>query len=322
MKAIVQHEYGSPDVLRLEDVEKPVPDDDEVLVRVRATSVNPYDWHVMRGTPHLVRMQFGLRRPKESIQGADMAGRVEAVGKEVTEFQPGDEVFSETRRSFAEYVCVREDRLARKPANVSFEQAAAVPLAGLTALQGLRDKGQVQQGDRVLVNGASGGVGTFAVQIAKSLGAHVTGVTSTKNVDMVLAIGADEVVDYTREDFTQSTDRYEVIFDTIGNHSPSANRRVMVPEGRYVAVGKSEMGDWVGPLSMLFGVLLASIVGKQKMVPLLAKADKGDLELLSGLVEDGHVTPVIDRHYELADVAEAIRYLEQGHASGKVVITM
>jgi len=322
MKAIVQYEYGSPDILRLEDVEKPIPDDDEVLVRVQASSVNPYDWHVMRGTPYLVRMQFGLRKPKEPIQGADMAGRVEAVGKDVTEFQPGDEVFSETRRSFAEYVCVRQDRLALKPANVSFEQAAAVPLAGLTALQGLRDKGQVQQGDRVLVNGASGGVGTFAVQIAKSLGAHVTGVTSTKNVDMVLSIGADEVVDYTREDFTQGADRYDVIFDTIGNHNPSDNRRVMATEGVYVAVGKSKMGNWIGPLSMLLGVLVVSLVGKQKMVPLLAKTNRDDLETLSRLVEGGHVTPVIDRTYELADVAKAIRYLEKGRASGKVVITL
>jgi len=322
MKAIVQYEYGSPDVLKLEDVEKPIPDADEVLVRVRASSVNPYDWHIMRGTPYLVHMQMGLFKPKVTIQGADMAGEIVAIGTDVTDFEPGDEVFAETRRSFAEYVCVRQDRLAQKPANVSFEEAAAVPLAGLTALQGLRDKGHVRPGDRVLVNGASGGVGTFAVQIAKSLGAHVTGVTSTKNVDMVRSIGADEVVDYTREDFTQSGDRYNVIFDTIGNHTLSDTRRVMASDGKYVAVGKSEMGDWVGPLSMLFGVLIASIARKQKMVPLLAKTSKDDLEILSRLVEDGHVTPVIDRHYELAEVAEAIRYLEQGHASGKVVITV
>lgn len=322
MKAIVQYEFGSPDVLRLEDVEKPIPNDDEVLVRVHASSVNPYDWHVMRGTPYLVRLQVGMFKPKDTIQGSDMAGQVAAVGKDVTEFQPGDEVFAETRRSFAEFVCVPQDRLARKPTNVSFEQAAAVPLAGLTALQGLRDKGLVQPGDRVLVNGASGGVGTFAVQIARSLGAHVTGVTSTKNVDMVLSIGADEVVDYTQQDFTENADRYDMILDTIGNHSMSEYKRVMSPDGRYVAVGKDDMGDWIGPLSMVLGVLVASLAGRQKMVPLLARVNKDDLEILSGLLEDGHVIPVIDRRYELADVADAIRYLEQGHASGKVVITV
>jgi len=322
MKAIVQYKFGSPDVLKLEDVEKPTPGDDEVLVRVLASSVNPYDWHVMRGKPYLARAQVGLFKPKDTIQGADMAGQVEAVGADVTEFQPGDEVFSETRRSFAEYVCVRQDRLARKPANVSFEQAAAVPLAGLTALQGLRDKGRVRPGDTVLVNGASGGVGTFAVQIAKSLGAHVTGVTSTKNVDLVLSIGADGAVDYTQEDFTRTTDRYNVILDTIGNHTLSDNRRVMASDATYVAVGKSEMGNWVGPLSMLLGVLLASVVGKQRMVPLLAKVTKEDLEVLSGLLEDGHVAPVIDRQYELAQVPDAIRYLEEGHARGKVVISV
>jgi len=322
VKAIVQYEYGSPDVLKLEDVEKPVPQDDEVLVRVHASSVNPADWHIMRGVPYLVRAQFGLHRPKDAIQGADMAGTVDAVGSDVTGFVPGHEVFAETRRSFAEYVCVRQDRLALKPVNVSFEQAAAVPLAGLTALQGLRDKGQVQPGDNVLVNGASGGVGTFAVQIAKSLGAQVTGVTSTRNVDMVLSIGADEVVDYTRADFTKSADRYNVILDTIGNHSMSDNRRVLVSDGTYVAVGKGEMGDWIGPLSMLFGVLFASVVGKQKMVPLLAKASKEDLEVLCGLVEDGQLTPVIDRQYELGEVPDAIRYLEEGHARGKVVISI
>jgi len=322
MKAIVQYEFGSPDVLRLEDVERPIPQDDEVLVRVRASSVNPADWHMMRGTPYLARIQAGLFKPKDTIQGADMAGEVEAVGNDVTEFHPGDEVFAETRRSFAEYVCVREDRLVGKPTNVSFEEAAAVPLAGLTALQGLRDKGKVQPGDRVLINGASGGVGTLAVQIAKWLGAHVTGVTSARNVDMVLSIGADEVVDYTREDFTRGADRYDVIFDTIGNHSPADIRKVMTSDATYVAVGKDEMGDWIGPLSMLFGVLFASVVGKQKMVPLLAKVTKEDLEVLSGLVEDGHVKPVIDRKYELANVADAIRYLEEGHARGKVVITV
>ncbi len=322
MKAIVQYEFGSPDVLRFEDVEKPIPHDDEVLVRVHASSVNPYDWHVMRGRPYLARTQVGLLRPKDTIQGADMAGEVEAVGKDVTEFQPGDGVFSETRRAFAEYVCVREDRLAHKPTNVSFEEAAAVPLAGLTALQGLRDKGRVQPGDKVLVNGASGGVGTFAVQIAKWLGAQVTGVTSTKNVDMVLSIGADEVVDYTRDDYTRRDNRYDVILDTIGNHAPSDNKSVMVSDATYVLVGKAEMGDWVGPLSMLFGVLLASATGKQKMVPLLAKVTREDLDVLSGLLEGGQIAPVIDSRYELADVADAIRYLEEGHASGKVVITV
>ncbi len=265
MKAIVQHAYGSPDALKLEDHAVPVPRDDEVLIRVRASSVNPYDWHLMRGKPYLARTQVGLLKPKNSIPGADMAGHIEGVGKDVTEFRPGDEVFSDiSAGAFAEYVCVRSDRLALKPSNVSFEQAAAVPLAGITALQGLRDKGDVQSGHNVLVNGASGGVGTFAVQIAKSFGAHVTAVTSKKNADLVTSIGADHVVDYTKEDFTLGSQRYDVIFDSIGNHPLSHVKRAMEPDGTFVAIGKSEMGDWIGPLSFLVSLVATSSIGETR----------------------------------------------------------
>lgn len=323
MKAIVQDAYGSPDALKLENVDEPIPQDDEVLVRVHASSVNPYDWHLMRGKPYLARTQVGLLRPKHPIPGADMAGRVEGVGKDVTEFRPGDEVFSEAGSgAFAEFVCVRTDRLAVKPSNVSFELAAAVPMAGLTALQGLRDKGQVQSEDRVLVNGASGGVGTLAVQIAKSFGAHVTAVTSTTNVDLVRSIGADDVVDYTKEDFTQGAQRFDVILDTIGNHRLSHVKRALAPDGIFVAVGKSDMGDWIGPLAFLGSLFVSSILGKHKMVPLLAKVNQEDLEALAGLLESGAIAPVIDRQYELANVADAIRYIEEGHAKGKVVISV
>jgi len=323
VKAIVQYAYGSPDALNFEDVDEPVPQDNEVLVRVHASSVNPYDWHLMRGKPYLVRAQIGLLRPKHAIPGADMAGRIEEVGKGVTEFRTGDEVFGDIGAgAFAEYVCVRSDRLALKPSIVSFEQAAAVPLAGLTALQGLRDKGRLQSGDKMLVNGASGGVGTSAVQIAKSFGAHVTAVTSTKNVDLVMSIGADDVVDYTKENFTAGAQRYDVILDTIGNHALSQVKRAMESDGTFVAVGKSDMGNWVGPLSFLVSLVITSGVGSHKMVPVLAKANQADLQVLAGLLEVGKITPVIDRQYVLADVSEAIRYLELGHASGKVVITV
>lgn len=323
MKAIVQDAYGSPNALKLENVDEPIPQDDEVLVRVHASSVNPYDWHLMRGKPYLARTQVGLLRPKHPIPGADMAGRVEGVGKDVTEFRPGDEVFSEAGSgAFAEFVCVRTDRLALKPSNVSFELAAAVPMAGLTALQGLRDKGQLRSGDTVLVNGASGGVGTFAVQIAKSLGARVTAVTSTKNVDLVMSIGADDVVDYTKEDFTTGAHQYDVILDIIGNHPLSHAKRALARDGTFVAVGKNDMGDWLGPLSLLASLFLTSAVGRHKMVPLLAKVKQEDLEALAGLLESGEIAPVIDRQYELANVADAIRYIEEGHARGKVVISV
>lgn len=323
MKAVVQHAYGSPDTLKFEDVAEPIPRDDEVLIRVHASSVNPYDWHLMRGKPYLARTQVGLLKPKDSIPGADVAGRIESVGKDVTAFRPGDEVFGDiSAGAFAEYVCVRPDRLTHKPANVSFEHAAAVPLAGITALQGLRDKGHVQSGDKVLVNGASGGVGTFAIQIAKSFGTHVTAVTSKKNADLVTSIGADDVVDYTKEDFTGGVQRYDVILDTIGNHPLSRVKRAMEPDGTFVAIGKSEMGDWIGPLSFLASLIATSSIGRHKMVPLLAKVKQADLEVLAGMLESGQITPVVDRQYELADVADAIRYIEEGHARGKVTITV
>jgi NADPH:quinone reductase-like Zn-dependent oxidoreductase len=252
MQAIVYCDYGSPDVLKLEGVEKPTPKDDEVLVRVRAASVNPLDWHYMRGTPYLLRIEAGLRKPKIIRLGVDFAGTVEAVGKDVTQFKPGDDVFGGKTGAFAEYVSVRESRaLALKPANMTFEQAAAVPIAAVTALQGLRDKGQVQPGQRVLINGASGGVGTFAVQIAKSLGANVTGVCSTRNVEMVRSIGADQVVDYTKDDYTKGGERYDVIIDNVGNHSLLDNRRVLNPKGKYVLIGGGgpNDGNWIGPMA-------------------------------------------------------------------------
>lgn len=322
MKAIVHHEYGSPDVLELQEVTKPVVKDDDVLVRVRAASVNPLDWHFVRGTPYVVRVQTGLSRPKNHIPGVDVAGRVEAVGRNVTKFQPGDEVFGGSGGSFAEYVCVSERRIVLKPANVSFEQAAAVPIAGLTALQALRDKGQIQPGHKVLINGASGGVGTFAVQIANSFGAEVTGVCSTRNVDMVRSIRADSVIDYSHEVFTQSGERYDLILDMVGNRPMSEIRRILNPEGIYVSVGVAQMGNWIGPLTGVLKVLAASLIGSQKMVPMLAKQTNEDLVVLRELLEAGEMTPVIDRQYELSDVPQAIRYLEEGHAQGKVVITV
>jgi len=322
MKAIVHHEYGSPDVLELQEVAKPIVKDDDMLVRVHAASVNPLDWHFVRGTPYLVRMQAGLSRPKNHIPGVDVAGQVEEVGRNVTKFQPGDEVFGGSGGSFAEYVCVSEGRVVLKPANVTFEQAAAVPIAALTALQGLRDKGGIRQGHKVLINGASGGVGTFAVQIANSFGAEVTGVCSTRNVDMVRSIGADQVIDYAQESFTEGGRRYDLILDMVGNRSMSECRRTLNPEGTYVSVGAAQMGDWVGPLTAALKVLVGSLLGSQKMVPMLTKQTNEDLVVLQELLESGEMTPVIDRQYELSEVPQAIRYLEEGHAQGKVVITM
>jgi NADPH:quinone reductase-like Zn-dependent oxidoreductase len=322
MKAITYHKYGSPDVLELADIDKPVAGDDDVLVRVHAASVNPYDWHVMRGTPYLVRLMAGLLKPKATRLGVDAAGRVEAVGGNVTRFQAGDEVFGACNGAFAEYACASEGALVSKPANVTFEHAAAVPIAALTSLQGLRDKGRIQSGHKVLINGAAGGVGTFAVQIAKSLGAEVTGVCSTRNVAMVRSIGADHVVDYTQEDFTQGTRRYDLIFDAVGNHSLSENRRVLGPKAALVLVGAPE-GNWLGPLLPPLKALVMSRFVSQTLAPLMGRVrNKEDLSTLQGLLEAGKVTPVIDRTYPLSEVAEAIRYLEAGHARGKVVITV
>jgi NADPH:quinone reductase-like Zn-dependent oxidoreductase len=320
VKAIVYRTYGSPDVLRYEEVEKPTVRDDDVLIRLRAASVNPVDWHFMRGEPYIGRAMMGLRKPRLPRLGVDLAGQVEAVGRNVTQFRPGDEVFGASRGTLAEYVCAKEAAVVRKPANVTFEQAAAVPVAALTALQGLRDKGRVQPGQKVLINGAAGGVGTFAVQIAKWLGADVTGVCRTANVDMVRSIGADHVVDYTREDFTQSGQRYDVLFDCVGNHSLSACRRVMSPRGTYVIVG-GPAGRWITPIPEALKALLVSLFISQNVAMFLARPSKEDLNLLRELMETGKLTPVVDKRYGLSEAPEAMRYLETGHARGKVVVT-
>ena len=321
MKAIIYRNYGSPDVLRLEEIEKPVPQDNEVLIEVRAASVNPLDFHLMKGTPRVARIMTGLLKPKVTRPGVDVAGVVEAVGSNVTQFHAGDGVLGSCKGAFAEYVCASEGALVLKPANLTFEQAAAVPVAAFTSLQGLRDKGRIQPGHKVLINGAAGGVGTFAVQIAKSFGAHVTGVCSTRNVEMVRSIGADYVIDYTQEDYTQSGQRYDLIFDTVGNHSLSDNRRVLGSKGALVMAG--------GPTDSLLGILLpplrALVMSRfvsQTLVPFLARRRKEDLIIMQELLEAGKVTPVIDRTYPLSEVSEAVRYLEEGHARGKVVITL
>ena len=327
MKAVRYHRYGGPDVLELQEVAMPAAGDGELLVRVRAASVNPLDWHFMRGAPYLVRMMAGLSRPKPSASrlGADMAGTVEAVGQNVTGFQPGDEVFGglEERGTLAEYISVRADAVVlQKPAGLTFEQAAAEPVAAFTALQALRDKGRVQSGQKVLINGASGGVGTFAVQIAKALGAEVTGVCSTANVGMVASIGADHVVDYTREDFTRAERRYDLLIDIAGNRSLAETRRVLAPKGALVLVGGPNKGRWIGPFGRTIRMLMQSPAVSQRMVSFLAHQNRDDLAVLRELLDAGKVTPVIDRAYRLNQVAEAVRYLETGHARGKVVITV
>lgn len=322
MKAIVFHEYGSPDVLRLEEMEKPVPQDNEVLIKLQATAANAADWHLLRGDPFLVRLFSGLLKPKMKILGADIAGQVEAVGRTVTEFRPGDEVFGDISGhgwgGFAEYVCVPENAVLLKPTNISFLQAAAVPMAAVTALQGLRDKGNIQAGQKVLIYGASGGVGTFAVQIAKALGAEVTAVCSTKKVEMVRALGADHVIDYTQEDFSRNGRQYDLILAANGNRSISDYKRALAPKGIYVLTGGS-MAQLMQTL--LLGPVL-SMTSSQKMGNLMAKPNQADLALVRGMIEAGKVTPVIDRCYPLSEVPAAIRYLEEGHAKGKVVITM
>jgi NADPH:quinone reductase-like Zn-dependent oxidoreductase len=322
MRAIVCYNYGSPLVLKCEETEKPTPNDDEVLIKVRAASVNPLDWHFMRGTPYFLRLMTGLRKPKITRLGVDVAGQVEAVGRNVTQFKPGDEVFGSCRGAFAQYACTSESKLMIKPDNVTVEQAASVPVAAFTALQGLRDKGQIQPGQKVLINGAAGGVGTFAVQIAKWLGADVTGVCSTRNVDLVRSLGADQVIDYTQEDFTKSG-RYDLIFDCVGNHSLLACKRVLNPKGIYVAVGGPSSRWMIGPFTRAIKALVLSPFMSQKLVIFfLAKRSKEDLAIMHELMQAGRVTPVIDRRYRLSEVPEAIRYLEEGHARGKVVITV
>jgi len=321
MKAIVVSKYGPPDVLKCEEVEKPTAGDDQVLIKVRAASVNPLD-RMMRGKPYLIRLMTGLRRPKDTRLGRDVAGQVEAVGRNVTRFKPGDAVFGACRGALAEYACASESKLVVKPDKVTFEQAASAPVAGLTALQGLRDKGQIQPGQKVLINGAAGGVGTFAVQIAKSFGAEVTAVCSTGKVDMVLSIGADRIIDYTREDFTKGEQRYDLIFDCAATRSLSALKRLLNPKGVYILVGAPAQGRWIGPLARVLKTLVVSWFVKEKLLLFLAQVRTEDLTLLGQLIEAGKVTPVIGKRYRLTEVPEAIRYLEEGHARGKVVVTM
>jgi NADPH:quinone reductase-like Zn-dependent oxidoreductase len=322
MKAIVYTKYGPPDVLRLEEVQKPTPGDGEVLIKVHAASVNYADWGFLRGKPFLVRVWSGLIKPKHKILGGDVAGQVEAVGKNVKQFQPGDEVFGDISSSgwgaFAEYVCASENALVLKPASVTFEDAAAIPIAAVTALQGTRDKGQIQQGLKVLINGSSGGVGTFAVQIAKSFGAEVTAVCSTRNLDIARSIGADQVIDYTQENFTKNGQHYDLIIAANGYHPISDYKRALSPKGVYVVTGGSMAQVFQG---MLLGPLI-SMTGSKKMGNSMTQSNQKDLVFLKELLEAGEVVPVIDRRYPLSEAPEALRYLGEGHAKGKVVITL
>jgi len=321
MKAIVYSKYGPPDVLKLKEIEKPIPKDDEVLIKVRAASVNPLEWHYMRGEPYIMRlMGAGLLKPKNNILGVDIAGRVEAVGRNVKQFQAGDEVFGggKSGGGYAEYVCVSENRLALRPTNITFEEAAAIPIAAITALQGLRDKGKIQSGQKVLINGAGGGVGTYAVQIAKSYGAEVTGVCSPEKLDMVRSLGADQVIDYTQDDFTRNGQCYDLIFDAAAFRSISDYKRALCRNGIYVLIG--------GSMPLIFRIMFSgswiSMTGSKKFSFLMANINSEDLVFLKELFEAGKVATVIDKRYPLSGVADAIRYLEEGHARGKVVITM
>jgi NADPH:quinone reductase-like Zn-dependent oxidoreductase len=325
MKAIVYQGFGSPDILRCEEIDKPIPGDDEVLIKVRATSVNPLDWKLMKGGPFIVRLLLGLGKPKIKRPGVDVAGQVEIVGRNVTQFKPGDEAFGTCRGALAEYATSRsvpgmKSVLVRKPANVTFEQAASAPVAALTALQGLRDRGRIQQGQRVLINGAAGGVGSFAVQIARSFGANVTGVCSTRNVDMVRSIGADWVIDYSKEDFTKSGQRYDLVLDCVGNHSLSACRRVLNPKGILVMVGAPNDIPATTLLARLIGAFLLSMFASRKMLFFIAKVNQEDLTILGEFMATGNVTPVIDRRYRLSEAHEAFRYAAEGHTRGKLII--
>ena len=336
MKAAVYTSYGPPDVVQIQDVEKPVPKDNEVLIAVCAASVNPLDGGVMKGRPYIARLMTGLRAPNVTRVGVDVAGQVEAVGRHVTQFKPGDAVFGACVRdphasgvnvwvcqgAFAEYACVPESAVVMKPDNLTFEQAASVPVAAFTALQGLRDKGQIQSGQAVLINGAAGGVGTFAVQIAKAFGAEVTGVCSTRHVDLVRSLGADQVIDYTQEEFTKRGQRYDLMFDCVGNHSLSACRRVLKPQGRLIMVGDRSSRGMMGLLARLITALVMSRFVSQKLVTFLARPNQEDLIIMHNLLKAGKVTPVIDRCYRLSEVPEALRSLEAGHAQGKIVITV
>lgn len=323
MQAVVHHRYGSPDVLELQEIAKPTPAEGQVLIRVRTASVNPYDWHFLRGMPSFLLLFIGMRRPKSPRLGADVAGIVEAVGANAGPFKPGDAVFGTAKGSFAEYACAVTSQLAVKPQEISFEQAACLPIAGITALQGVRDKGKVQTGQTVLINGAAGGVGTFAVQIAKSFGARVAGVSSTRNVELLRSIGADEVIDYTREDFARSGQHYDLFFDLVGNRSLTDCLRAVQPRGTYISCGGG--GPDRSTMNLLAGLLqnaVRSCFAKQKMPGLLAKINREDLAFLADLVQTGRVIPVVDRTYSLPEVAEAIRHVESGHARGKVVISV
>lgn len=321
MKAIVQSRYGSPDLLRLEEVDRPVVKDDQVLVRVHAAAVNIGDWHLLRGMPYVLRLVSGPRKPKREIPGMDIAGQVEAVGGNVKQVRPGDEVFGWCTGAFAEYACATEKNLLPKPPNLTFEQSAAVGDSAFTALAAVRDQGKVRAGQRVLVNGASGGVGTFAVQIAKSFGANVTGVCSTRNLDMVRSIGADQVIDYTKEDFTQSAEPYDLMLDLVGNRALSDCRRALTPRGTYVLVGVKDMGRWFGLGRQFKALSLSPFVG-QRMRVFVVRHNKEDLALLKELVEAEKIAPVIDRRFALSDVPDALRYQGEGHPQGKIVIVV
>src|SRR5579864_2524344 len=324
MKGVIRRCYGSPEtVVRYEDVAKPSPADDEVLIRVKAASVNPLDFHYVEGTPYLVRLDRGLGKPEDPRLGVDFAGTVEAVGKGVTRFKPGDEVFGGKLGALAQFVSIREARaIVLKPDNVSYERAAAVPIAAITALQALRDKGHVHAGQKVLINGASGGVGSYAVQIAKSMGAEVTGVCSTRNVDLVRSLGADHVIDYTKEDFTQRPEHYDVILDNVSTHSVLSYRRVLSPNGAYVMVGSTTTGHWFGWLETPLEAWLLSPFMSQKFSMFLADLNREDLGVLASLMQSGKMTSAIDRTYKLSEAAQALAYLEKGHARGKVVVTV
>jgi len=320
LHAILYRRYGGPEVLSYEEAPKPIPNDDEVLIRIRAASVNPYDYRFMRGSPHPLRVATGLRRPKDPRLGVDVAGDVEAVGRNVTDLAVGDAVFGACHGAFAEYGCAKPGSLTIKPENVTYDQAAGATIAGITALQALREYARLQAGQTILVNGAAGGVGTFAVQMAKVFGATVIGVCSTHNVEMVRSIGAARVIDYTKEDFTQAAQRVDVILDNISNHSLAACRRVLTPRGTYVVVGSSSPGHWLGPLARPLTTLLLSPFVAQRMSVAMTRSSPADLATLGDLMKTGKVTVVIDRRYELRETADAIRYLERGHARGKVIV--
>ena len=322
MKAIVQDRYGSADVLRFEDVDAPVPGDDEVLVRVRAAAVDPGVWHLMTGLPYMIRLGYGLRKPKTRVRGRDVAGRVEAVGSKVTRFRPGDEVFGICEGSFAEQAVARERKLVRKPRNVTFEEAAAAPISGLTALQGLRDAGRVRPGQKVLIIGAGGGVGSFAVQLAHAFGAHVTGVSSPSKVDLVRSLGADDVIDYTQEDIANPPGRFDLILDTAGNRRLSHLRRALARGGTLVLVGGEGGGRWLGGFDRGVRAVALSPFVPQKLRMLISTEGADDIHALKDLIEAGKLKPVVERTYPLADAPDAIRHLAEGHAGGKLVVTV